>query len=194
MTTAFPLAWPDGWPRTKARENDHRFGARLTTARAAEQLYDELRILGARQTVISSNVPLRRDGIMQGDNRRLDDPGVAVYFHLKGRPMVMARDAYVSVAGNLRSLALAIEAMRQLARHGGDQMMERAFTGFVPIAPPDWKKPWRQVFGVTPDWRGDIRALYREKAQHRHPDRGGDDMLMAELNVAYKEAQRELGG
>jgi hypothetical protein len=35
--------------------------------------------------------------------------------------------------------------------------------------------------------------LYREKARHRHPDAGGADTLMAELNVAYEEAQRELG-
>jgi hypothetical protein len=24
-------------------------------------------------------------------------------------------------------------------------MMERAFTSFLAIAPPDWKKPWRQA-------------------------------------------------
>jgi hypothetical protein len=112
---------------------------------------------------------------------------------LKKRPLVMARDRYISVAGNMRSLTLAVEAMRQLARHGGDQMMERAFTGFVAIAPPDWKKPWREVFGVKLDWCGDIAALYREKARNRHPDVGGADTLMAELNIAYEEAKRELG-
>jgi hypothetical protein len=26
-------------------------------------------------------------------------------------------------------------------------MMERAFQGFAAIAPPNWKKPWREVFG-----------------------------------------------
>jgi hypothetical protein len=107
--------------------------------------------------------------------------------------MVMARDAYQTVAGNLRSLTLAIEAMRQLERHGGSTMMERAFSGFAALTPPDWKKPWRQVFGVKPDWRGDITALYREKARNRHPDAGGSDTVMAELNVAYEEAKQELG-
>jgi hypothetical protein len=92
----------------------------------------------------------------------------------------------------MRSLTLAIEAMRQLERHGGGTMMERAFTGFAAIAPPDWKKPWREVFGVKPDWQGDITALYREKAKNRHPDTGGSDSLMAELNVAFAEAKREL--
>ena len=194
--TAYPLTWPDGWPRAKHRASDNRFGSRvysLTTSRAADQLYAELKKLGADKVIVSSNIPVRRDGTMYGDNRRQDDPGIAVYFHFKKRPMVMARDAYVSVAGNLRSLTLAVMAMRQLARHGGDQMMERAFTGFVAIAPPDWKKPWREVFGVKPDWVGDVRALFRDKARNRHPDAGGSDQLMAELNIAYEEAKAELG-
>jgi hypothetical protein len=71
--------------------------------------------------------------------------------------------------------------------------MEKAFSGFIAIAPPNWKKPWREVFGVKPDWHGDITALYREKARHRHPDVGGADALMAELNNAYQDAKRELG-
>ena len=106
--------------------------------------------------------------------------------------MVMAMDRFTSVAGNIRSLTLAIEAMRQLERHGGGTMLERAFAGFVAIAPPDWKKPWREVFGVGPDWQGDITTLYREKARNRHPDAGGSDSLMAELNVAFQEAKCEL--
>ena len=86
----------------------------------------------------------------------------------------------------------AIEGLRQLERHGGSLMLERAFEGFLAIAPPDWKKPWREVFGVKPDWRGDLKALYHEKARERHSDVGGSDTLMAELNVAYEEACREL--
>jgi hypothetical protein len=161
--------------------------------RARDQLLEELKRLRATNPIISSNIALRRDGIPYADQRRLDDPGVAVYFTLRNKPMVMARDAYQTVAGNLRSLTLAIEAMRQLERHGGSTMMERAFSGFAALTPPDWKKPWRQVFGVKPDWRGDITALYREKARNRHPDAGGSDTVMAELNVAYEEAKQELG-
>lgn len=195
---AFPLQWPDGWPRTASyrRESDTRFGGsnKLVMGKARDQLIEELRRLGASSVVISTNVRLRQDGLPYADQRRQDDPGAAVYFMLKKRPMVMAVDRYASVAGNMRSLTLAIEAMRQLERHGGGTMMERAFTGFAAIAPPDWKKPWREVFGVKPDWTGDITSLYREKAKNRHPDSGGTDSLMAELNVAYAEARQELNG
>lgn len=195
---AFPLQWPDGWPRTPAhaRESDNRFGGKvygLSMGRARDQLFAELQRLGARDVVVSTNIALRGDGLPYSTQKRIDDPGVAVYFNFKKRPMVMARDAYISVAGNMRSLTLAIEAMRQLERHGGSTMMEKAFTGFAALAPPDWKKPWREVFGVKPDWRGDITALFREKAKARHSDVGGSDTLMAELNVAYQEAKRDLG-
>jgi hypothetical protein len=154
---------------------------------------DELRLLPATNSIVSSNVPVKADGLLYADNSRLEDPGIAVYFTYKNKSMVMARDGFVSVAGNLRSLALVIQGMRQSLRHGGDHMVERAFSGFIAIAPPNWHKPWRQVFSVKPDWQGNITALYREKARERHPDAGGNDTLMAELNVAYKEARQELG-
>lgn len=193
---AFPLYWPEGWPRHRgARDSDSRFAGRaygLGMGRARDQLLSELNLLGAKNVVVSSNVALRLDGLPYADQRRLDDPGVAVYFTLKDRPLVMANDRFISVAGNFRSLALAISAMRQLERHGGGTMMERAFSGFAAITPPDWKKPWREVFGVKPEWKGDVTTLYREKAKLRHPDTGGSDTLMAELNVAYDEARREM--
>lgn len=195
---AYPLQWPDGWPRTGQyrRESDSRFGGKvygLNMGRVRDQLVAELQRLGAASVVISTNVALRNDGLPYATQKQIADPGVAVYFMLKKRLMVMAVDHYTSVAGNMRSLTLAIEAMRQLERHGGGTMMERAFTGFAAIAPPDWKKPWREVFGVKPDWHGDITALYREKARNRRPDAGGSDSLMAELNVAYAEAKAALG-
>jgi hypothetical protein len=163
--------------------------------RARDQLVAELSRLDATNVIVSTNVGLRQDGLPYADNRQIADPGIAVYFTWKKRPMVMARDKFRSVAGNIRSLTLAIEAIRQLERHGGSFMMEKAFQGFIAIAPPNWKKPWRQVFGVGSDWHGsiaEVTALYREKARNRHPDAGGSDALMAELNVAFDEAKREL--
>jgi hypothetical protein len=191
---AFPLQWPEGWPRTPPnRRGGSRFGKNLGFNQITK-LQNELRLLGARHVVISSNVPLRQDGLPYATEtkRRYDDPGVAVYFTLKGKPLSMARDPYNTPWENIRSLILAIDAIRSIERHGGSTMMERAFAGFAAIAPPDWKKPWREVFGVKPDWRGDIKELYREKAKNRHPDSGGNDNLMAELNIAYSEAKREL--
>lgn len=217
MTAAFPLQWPEGWPRTpphlrqdgnsrflggtgyefdRSAPNNRRYVGRKPVSFdvARKKLFAELGRMGATNITLSSNVPLRQDGLPRADvgRRGQDDPGIAVYFTHNNRQLVMAQDAYSGTAGNMRSLGLAVEALRQLERHGGGTMMERAFNGFLAIAPPSWKKPWREVFGVKPDWNGDIKSLYREKAKQRHSDVDGDDTLMAELNVAYAEAKKEL--
>jgi hypothetical protein len=197
MIEAYPLHWPPDWPRTPAhqRESDGRFGGarKLTMGRAISQLVDEVRLLRATNLIVSSNIPTKGNGLPYAEAKRVDDPGVSVWFDFMGKPGVVARDGFTSPAGNIRSMTLMIEGFRQVERHGGSLMLERAFTGFIAIAPPNWKKPWREVFGVKGDWAGNITALYREKARERHPDTGGHETLMAELNVAYQEARQELG-
>ena len=208
---SYPLRWPDGWPRSRVREDGERrfrttrnspsdaFGYKsskpVTFDDARVRLGEELERMGAVNITLSTNVPLRLDGAPRASeaNRKLPDPGAAIYFTFRGKAMVMACDRFEQVSANIRSLGLAIEAMRQLERHCGGTMMERAFTGFAAIAPPNWKKPWREVFGIKPDWTGDLTALFRQKAKERHPDSGGADTLMAELNIAYAEGKAELG-
>jgi hypothetical protein len=197
MAEAYPLEWPEGWPRHKGQQDsDSRFkGPTYHWDRVIRGLHEELRRIGAENVVVSTNQPVRQDGWPYAQARTIRDTGVAVYFMRGGRSLVMAQDRFYTVLGNIRSLTMAIEGLRQMERHGGAQMMERAFTGFTAIAPPSWKKPWREVFGVKKEWRGDrgdLAMLYRQKARERHPDSGGNDTLMAELNVAYAEGRAEL--
>lgn len=196
---SYPLAWPAEWPRRQAkRDTDRRFyGPTYRWDRVYKGLIQQLGKIGATDIVVSTNQPLRQDGTPYAQQRNISDVGVAVYFVRRKRPMVMAQDRFDTVMGNMRSLAMAIEGLRQMERHGGAAMLEKAFTGFVAIAPPDWKKPWREVFGLKPDWHGSpeqLRALYKEKAKIRHGDSGGNDSLMAELNVAYSEGRAMLEG
>jgi hypothetical protein len=62
MTTAYPLQWPDGRPRTPAhRRTKAAFSTTFAVAR--DNLVAEVRRLGGRNLVISTNVPLRQDGL-----------------------------------------------------------------------------------------------------------------------------------
>lgn len=199
MTEAYPLQWPEGWPRHKGdRDSDRRFrGPAFRWDRVYHGLQQEIRRIGGTNIVVSTNQAVRQDGYPDAQQRNIQDPGVAVYFMRQKRSLVMAQDRFWSVIGNMRSLTMAIEGLHQMERHGGAVMMERAFSGFLAITPPDWKKPWREVFGVPPNWNGtveELRALYREKAKARHSDAGGNDALMAELNVAYSEGRAFLEG
>ena len=212
---AFPLQWPTGWPRTPAgaREDSryrfrsggtrgsydggYRSSAPVTFDEARKKLCAEMDRLGAKSLVISTNLPLRNDGYPRADaaRMRIADPGVAIYFTLKGRQMAMACDRYDAPSANLRSLGLGIEAMRQLERHGGGAMMERAFAGFAALPPPGSKRPWRDILGFRdkPVTREAVLAQYRLLAAVKHPDKGGTETAMSELNVARDDALRELG-
>lgn len=197
MTTAYPLAWPPGWPRTpshRRKDSRDRFSrggnGPWTFGAARDALLAEIGRLKARNAVLSTNYETRRDGIPYASAKRPSDPGVAVYFTLNGKPMVMACDMHLRAEENMRSIALAIEAMRQLERHGGGVMMERAFEGFAALPAPG-TTPWWQILQVQPGASTEeIEAAYRRLARERHPDLGGSDAMMAELNRARQEAAR----
>lgn len=205
--TPYPLCWPIGWERTARRLSKWPFKG-ATFARGRDRLSRELDRLGATDCVLSTNVPLRLDGQPRGDinmgSAAIGDPGVAVYFTLKGRPMVMARDEFVGIVENITSLALAIEYLRGLHRHGGGAMMERAFSGFAALPAPGQVPDCWTILGINRtevmqllDPLDRVRAIdhaFRVKARLLHPDRGGTDAQMAELNLAREAALREASG
>lgn len=189
---AYPLEWPAGWPRTPAAKQGR---SRFTTTfdRARRNLVDELRMLGARGVVLSTNIPLRQDGLPYSDlgRRKIEDPGAAVYFVLRDRPLVMARDVYWTPWENVHSLGLAIGHLRGLERHGGATMMERAFAGFTALPAP--RSCW-DVLGIpSGSSRELVEQAYRDWAKICHPDRGGSHAQMADLNAARDRALAEIG-
>lgn len=192
MTRAYPLDWPDGWPRTPPGQREKSSPFKVTTGQAIDDLLRELELLGARNVVISSNLTLSTFGRPYASQPRQDEPGIAVYFSLAEKAMVMARDRYADWRDNIRSVGLAINALRALHRHGGAHMMERAFSGFRALPPPD-HADWRRIFSVDDDC--DLAAAtqaFRRLAKLRHPDVGGSESAMAELNAALAAARREL--
>ncbi len=217
--TAYPLAWPAGWRRT---ENAYRLHAKfgkasryegygdakkwtpgrdLTISEGIQRVLDELKRmgLGRDDVVVSTNLRLRLDGLPRGDQREPDDPGVAVYWESAGGARkVMAIDLYRRVADNLAAVAATLDAMRAIERHGGAVVMERAFTGFAALPAPiaaGMKRDWREVLELGPGSTidpGDVHRAYRRLALEHHPDRGGDQAKMAELNAARAEALKEI--
>ena len=189
MIDAFPLDWPDGWPRTPAHQRKAA-PYQVTFARARDELLNELRVGGCRNVIISSNLALRRDGMPYADCREPGDPGIAVYWDdRKGNPKVIANDCWRTVRENLRAVGLAYASLRQIERTGSTALLDRAFSGFARLPAGDGIRKWWEVLGVDPDASKDtILATYRELATVHHPDRGGDATVMARINQAYHEA------
>jgi len=185
MTEAFPLQWPLGRPRTPSTQNS-RF--EQTNGRAISFALDQIRILGGRNPVISSNIELRRDGLPYA-NQRVDDAGVAVYLTYKGRQMCFACDKWRDVYDNIYAIGKTIEALRGIERWGTGDMVEQAFTGFVALPAP--KSP-HEILGVKPGAsEEDIDAAYRQKAKEVHPDLGGSPSAMAELTEARRKLKEQ---
>lgn len=202
----YPLSWPAGWARM-ASPKEARFGRRVTSGSSWPQtkalsindgvqrvltVLDRMGI-DSDDIVISTNVPTRLDGLPKSGAGEPADHGVAVYWRERsGRDRVMAIDRYDRVADNLAAIAATLEAMRAIERHGGAEILDRAFTGFaaLPSGRPALSG-WQQVLGVHRTVE-QAEAEYRRLAQNAHPDAGGTDEAMATLNVAIADARREL--
>lgn len=185
---AYPLQWPQGWPRTRApKRSAFKYTGHVTTL----ALLNEIKLLGGKLAVISTNIRLRNDGLPYANDRVPDDKGAAVYFELKGHPMAFACDKWDKVHDNLQSIRKTIEALRGIERWGASDMMERAFSGFQQLTGPQMKSHC-QILGVgenaTPE---QIRAQYQYLARRNHPDVGGDTNRMAEINEAYQALQKQ---
>lgn len=199
MSEAFPLRWPEGWPRTpSAKRQRARFGTRLrsgyleslTIAEATRRLIEQIYLLGARSMVISSDMPVRRDGLPLSGRRAPDDPAVAIYFMLQGRPHCLPCDRWDRLADNIAAVAAHIDAVRAQERYGvGD--IARAFAGFVALPPASQQRPWWEVLGIDRTCtRSAIIRAWRDAARRHHPDHGGSDAQMAEINAARDAALR----
>lgn len=189
MTEAFPLHWPPGWPRTK-RPETARFQTRFRVAR--DGLLDELRLMGAKHVVISSNLELRRDDLPYANQRRPSDCGIAVYFLLDGRQQCIPCDRWTLPEDNLQAIRKTVEALRGLDRWGAKSMVDAAFRGFEALPPPSESKPWWEVLGTERTANAaDVERAWRRKARDHHPDHGGTDAQMAEINAARDAAMRE---
>lgn len=194
---AYPLYWPDGWPRTPHRKYAPY---QVNFLKAREDLANELRLLGASKVVISTNVPIRRDSLPLANYSEPRDPGVAVYWWENSSggsriERVIACDQWLRVKDNLRAAGLAISALRSLKRSGASQILDRAFVGLTALAASNPVRTWREVFGIHPTrpvTRADLDAMRRDLTLLRHPDRGGSHEEMSELNRAYEVACAEV--
>lgn len=191
--TAYPLEWPLGWLRTREPKASS-FSKKRTLAQARDALLKELRRLGCKREIISSNVLLRRDGLPRSDGGQPFDTGVAVYFWLwgeEGTARVLACDRWRKVEENLHAITLHIEALRAVERYGVGTL-DRVFEGYRAL-PADSSigsthRPWWEVLGVSDcATQEQIQAAFRERAREAHPDHGGSADAMAAVNRARDE-------
>ena len=201
--TRSPLSWPTGWKRTpsfhrKAAMFGKRAGTgyqskrRLDVGDGLDRLMGELKRLGASRIIVSSNLRLRNDGLPYAQQSKvLDDPGVAAYFSLGGKPRVLSCDRWNSAADNMAAIAGHIDAIRAQERYGVGTL-DQAFAGYAALPPPE-TDPFT-ILGLTRNASAfEVKAAHVRLAVQHHPDMGGDGAQMARINAARDEALRLLG-
>lgn len=219
MPTKYPLDWPESWPRTPDSDRKASRFKDIGFGRIRDELLMEFERLGADHLTLSTDIPTTSYGLPRANAREPDDPGVAVYFQWAGKPHVIACDQYDFCWENMRAIGKSVEALRTIERHGASSILERAVSGFHALPgsaeepeeePP---APWWDVlevdvssFGVTieqvtSDKRHAMRKpllklvelKWKQRVKTAHPDQGGSQEEMAELNRALAEARKTLG-
>lgn len=189
MTIEFkhPLTWPEGEPRTPGHQKRGRSPFATTRHKTERQLEQELVRFKATDIILSFNVARRG---------RVDDAAVALYFDLPGgRKISICCDLYIAQDDNARAIYMVVEAMRTIARYGGDHLSQKSFTGFAALPPP--KDVW-SILGInkqaaqplSPRLRREyVMEAFRDRAKDGH-GKGHD---MAALVEARDQALQELG-
>lgn len=204
--SAHPLTWPEGWQRTPtSARKPGNFGKRektpgrswaflidLTITEAVSRVLLELERMNIRRAdvVISTNVRTRQDGLPRSGEKKPTDPGAAVYWEQRnGARRCIAIDCYRSVEDNLAAIAATLASMRSIERHGGAEILERAFTGFTALPAPGAPRDWWAVLGVKRTASSEeIKAAHRRRRGETHPDKGGSEAEFHAVERAYQEA------
>lgn len=187
---AYPLSWPEGLPRTERKVTSQfrtSLSAALNNVRKSLQAFGSDSGKAVSDIAISSNVTLGQD--------RPPDTGVAVWFTWDGQQRCIAVDRYPKPEDNLQAIHHVLEARRTEMRHGGLHVVRQTFKGFTALPAPPGRKSWREVLGiapVVPVTAREIDAFYRDAAAKAHPDAGGSNEAMAELNRARAEAKAAI--
>jgi hypothetical protein len=186
---AYPLAWPDGLPRTERKVTSQfrtTLSAALNNVRKSLEAFGKDSGKAVSEISISSNVTLGQD--------RPPDTGVAVWFTWDGQQRCIAVDRYPKPEDNLQAIHHVLEARRTEMRHGGLHVVRQTFKGFTALPAPPGRKSWRDVLKLTHAnvSATEVDAAYRKLAEQAHPDKGGTHERMSELNAARKEAKEAI--
>lgn len=197
MTDSYPLRWPPGVPRTK---NPKRSRFDTPHSKAVKNLFKELRLLKAKNPIISSNLETYTRGNREIPyaKQHVEDSGVAVYFEYEGEQHCIPCDKWKKIGDNIHAVGKTVEAIRGIERWGTYEMMRATFQGFKAL-PPGTDEEYG-VEKVEPEYfkncntSSELKKTFRDLVKVFHSDKGGNDVDMAVINKQYQQKKSKLEG
>ncbi len=107
----------------------------------------------------------------------------AVMFSINGRDQVFRCDRFDDAETNLRAIYLTLEPTRLAAQRGILEELASLAVAMLPAG--KFSRPAWEVLGISQDSQLDVaETVWRMKAKTSHPDKGGTEEQMTELNEA----------
>jgi hypothetical protein len=193
--TAGDIDWPSWAERTAPAQRERTAKFSVTLAQAIGDIETELEDrLGVDDWRLSTAAPHRKkDGRPYADANP-DDPGAVVRWSMDGEQYCVAADHYTGLRDNVRAIGLYIEEKRKMGNRPvhtgqdefatarlppGDEDDEVIVAGSGPTEAP------HEVLDVDPDAPAEVvKAAFRTKAKHAHPDQGGSRTEWQQLQNA----------
>lgn len=177
----------ESWPGKKTPDHERRskwtFKAKWQST--LDLLAKELLFLDCRNVVIQAYVDdhqIRNDGMLRsGASPRF--PGVILSFDSKHGPLSYPCDTCENWQHNVRSIALALQALRSVDRYGVTRRAEQ-YKGWGKLPAPGQLTKFEStqaakefildVLGCEPDSRPEWPTAIRNAKAIAHPDQGGN--------------------
>lgn len=125
----------------------------------------------------------------EAGDQSVEDRTVTLTYSKNNKKVVLSMNTQDRAVDNLRVLYLAIESMRLNEKRGIGEILESAYLQLA--APVQKKSPWEvlQIYPGSP--LAVAEAAYKVAALKAHPDKGGSEELMKELNEAILTIRKE---
>lgn len=110
----------------------------------------------------------------------------AITFEVNRTEQRLSCSRFYDGPSNLRAVYLILESLRLAAQRGIMEELARAAVAMLP--PGTVRRPAHEVLEIMPNASLVVaEAAYRQLAKAHHPDTGGSDAAMTELNDAIDE-------
>lgn len=129
-----------------------------------------------------------RGARLTGQNQDELERTVVLTYKLRDKPVKLEMGIQGRAVDNLRVLFLAVQAMRLNEKRGIGKIIEQAYLQLS--SPVQERSPW-EVLNIYPGSPLVVaKASYKSLSKEAHPDRGGSELEMKELNNAMEKIEK----